>query len=120
MERGVTMLGTIVPEYAAVRHVLSAPLIASRTAPYVGEDGFDFDGLERQLETMSGGGALLVGIARDLWTAEHTVKITDIVRRLDTANFARVVEALRIARGGFTWDLVDLAVAGRLGEELAA
>ena len=114
------MLGTIVPEHAAVRLVLSAPLIAAKTAPYVGEDDFDFDGLESQLETMSGGGVLLARIARDLWTAEHTVGITDIVRRLDDANFARVVEALRIARGRFAWDLVDPAVIGQLEGDLAA
>jgi hypothetical protein len=108
------------PEYAAVRHVLSAPLIASRTAPYVGEDDFDFDGLECELETMSGGEGLLVQVARDLWTAGHTVGITDILHRLDNANFGRVVEALRIARRRFAWDLVDLAVSGRLEEDLAA
>ena len=109
-----------VPDYAAVRHVLGAPLIASKTAPYVGEDDFDFDGLERELETMSGGGKLLVRIARDLWTAECVVGITDVVHRLDNTNFIRVVEALRIARGSFTWDLVDAVVSGRLDEELAA
>jgi hypothetical protein len=114
------MQGTIVPDHAAVRHVLSAPLIASRTAPYVSEDDFDFVGLERERETMSGGGSLLVGIARDLWTAEHTVGITDVVRRLDTANFTRVVEALRIARGSFAWDLVDTVISGRVEEEMAA
>jgi hypothetical protein len=114
------MLGTIVPEHAAVRLVLTAPLIAAKTAPYVGEDDFDFDGLESQLETMSGGGVLLARIARDLWTAEHTVGVTDIVRRLDDANFARVVEALRIARGRLARDLLDLAVTGRLEGELAA
>ena len=37
-------------EYDAVRHVLTAPQIARRTAPYIGVDDFDFAGLEREAE----------------------------------------------------------------------
>jgi ABC-type uncharacterized transport system ATPase subunit len=114
------MQGTIAPEHAAVRHVLAAPRLASRTAPYVGPDDFDFAGLEREVETMSGGESLLVRVARDLWTAERTVGIAELVRSLDAANFARVLEALKIARGSYTCDLVETVVSERPEEDLAA
>ena len=48
---------------------------------------------------MSGGEALLVRIAYELWNAEKTVGLWEIVRRLDPRAFARVVEALAISRG---------------------
>jgi hypothetical protein len=51
------------PDYEAVRHILTAPLIAARTAPYSGETTFDFDGLELEVPTMSGGESLLVRVA---------------------------------------------------------
>ena len=114
------MHGTIAPTHAAVTHVLSAPLVASRTAPYLGADDFDFDGLERELETMSGGESLLVQVARDLWTAEHTVGLADLVHRFDARNFARVIEALKIARGSFAWDLVEAVVSRQARESQAA
>ncbi len=100
--------------------MLSAPPIASRTAPYIGVDDFDFDGLELQLETMSGGESFLVKVAQDLWTAEHTVRIADLVQRLDTRNFARVIEALEIARSTRAPDLVDAVGSEQRGESLAA
>src|SRR6266516_7420773 len=70
-------------EYAAVRHVLTAPQIAARAAPYLGEDDFDFDGLWSEAKTMSGGEALLVGIAFELWRAKKRVGLWELVRRLD-------------------------------------
>jgi energy-coupling factor transporter ATP-binding protein EcfA2 len=88
-------------DYAAVRHVLTAPQIAPRTAEYVSADGFDFTGLGREAETMSGGEQLLVAIAHELWHAEKKTGLWDLVRRLDAANFERVLEALRIARGAY-------------------
>jgi ABC-type transport system involved in cytochrome bd biosynthesis fused ATPase/permease subunit len=89
----------VAPDYDAVKHVLAAPLIAHRTTPYIGPDDFDFDGLAREAETMSGGEALLVRVARALWRAEHAAGLWEIARRLDQAGFERVLEALRIARG---------------------
>jgi ABC-type uncharacterized transport system ATPase subunit len=86
-------------DYAAVRHVLSAPQIASRTAAYVQADDFDFSGLGREAETMSGGDRVLVAIAHELWHAERKAGLWELVRRLDTGSFERVLEALRIARG---------------------
>lgn len=90
------------PDHAAVLHVLSAPQIAGRVAPYLRNADPDFAGLVREAETMSGGEALLVDVARDLWTAERTVGLVDVVRRLDPQAFARVVQALTIARGQTT------------------
>jgi len=89
----------LIAEYLAVRHILTAPLIAARTAPYVREDDFDFEGLEVEKSTMSGGGALLVRIAFELWHAEKAVGLWELPRRLDASNFRRVTEALAIAPG---------------------
>jgi hypothetical protein len=86
-------------EYAAVRHILTAPPIMTRTAPYVLPDDFDFVGLERETETMSGGEALLVRIAQELWRAEKVTGLWELPRRLDSASFRRVIEALSICRG---------------------
>jgi energy-coupling factor transporter ATP-binding protein EcfA2 len=98
-------------DYAAVRHVLSAPQIASRTAAYVQADDFDFTGLDREAETMSGGEKVLVAIAHELWHAERKAGLWELVRRLDTGSFERVLEALRIARGSSA----HAAVGGLMG-----
>jgi hypothetical protein len=98
-ERCVTMQRDVSPEHAAVLHVLTAPQIARRAAPYLTTADPDFAGLGLEAETMSSGQALLVDVARDLWTAERTVGLVDVVRRLDPQAFARVVQALTIARG---------------------
>ena len=95
------------PEYAAVRHILGAPLIEARTQPYVGEADFDWDGLEREAATMSGGERLLVRVASDLWKSEKTTALAELPRRLDDRNFLRVLDALRIARGHTAAGLVE-------------
>jgi hypothetical protein len=105
------MEAPISPDHAAVRHILTAPRIASRTAPYIGPDTFDFVGLEREMETMSGGESLLVRIARDLWSAERTVAIAELVDKLDSGNFTRVLQALWIARGSFALDFVEAVIS---------
>jgi len=87
------------PEHAAVRHILTAPSIAARTAPYIHEDDFDFAGLEAERVTMSGGEALLVRIATELWFAEKATGLWELPDRLDAASFRRVIEALALARG---------------------
>jgi hypothetical protein len=58
------------PDYAAVRHILTTPQIVHRTAWCVLDSDFDFDGLRREATAMSGGEALLVRIAYELWNAE--------------------------------------------------
>jgi hypothetical protein len=87
------------PDYEAVRHILTAPQISHRAAPYVLASDFDFAGLEREAKTMSGGEALLVRIAYELWNAEKAVGIWELPRRLDERCFRRVLEALAICRG---------------------
>ena len=89
------------PEYAGVRHILTAPQLERRTTPYTREAEFDFTGLYREAATMSGGEELLVRIAGDLWTAQRDVGLWELVRRLDPTNFERVLEALQLARGSF-------------------
>ena len=103
------------PDHAAVLHVLTAPQIAVRAAPYLGQTDPDFAGLGREAETMSSGQALLVDVARDLWTAERTVGLADVVRKLDPHAFARVVQALTIARGSALPEGVP-ATAESMGE----
>jgi hypothetical protein len=107
MERDVS------PDHAAVLHVLAAPQIAGRAAPYLAGTDPDFAGLGREAETMSSGEALMVQIARDLWTGERTVGVVDVVRRLDPHAYARVVQALTIARGSANPRGVPATVASR-------
>jgi hypothetical protein len=100
---------TTVPEYAAVRHILSSPAIAARCAPHVGTDDFDWPALGVvAAETMSGGEQVLVRIARDLWEAEGLVGIWELPRRLDAANFRRVLDALALCRGAAAAGEVNL------------
>lgn len=89
------------PDYEAVRHVLTAPQIAARTAAYIGADDFDFGGLAIEADTMSGGERLLLAIADELWHAEKRAGLWEIAHRLDATNFERVLDALRISRGAF-------------------
>jgi hypothetical protein len=98
-------------EYDAVRHVLTSPKIAGRTAPYIHDDDFDFSGLAREAETMSVGEALLVRIGHELWHAEKRAGLWELVRRLDKLNFERVLEALQMARGARAWDQTMWEVA---------
>ena len=87
-------------DYAAILHILSAPGLWDRVEPYVGDDDFDWNGLLVEAETMSGGQSLLVDIAYELWNAEKTVGLWEVVRRLDPRTFQRVLDALAICRGG--------------------
>jgi hypothetical protein len=87
------------PEYAAVLHLLTVPALWPRTARHLRDDGFDWPGLLEEAETMSGGEALLVRIAHELWHARKDVGLWELPRRLDAHAFERVLEALRICRG---------------------
>lgn len=87
------------PEYAAVCHILAAPALAPRTAPYVYDDDFGWDGLRQEAQTMSGGERLLIDLAAELWSAEKRTGLWEIPRRLDGENFRRVIEALYLCRG---------------------
>lgn len=91
--------GTTIPEYTAVRHILSSPAIAARCAPYIGDEDFDWVGLSAAAQAMSGGEQLLVRIAQDLWEANGKVGVSELPRRLDPTNFGRVLDALALCRG---------------------
>jgi hypothetical protein len=87
------------PEYAAVRHILTAPSLAARCAPHINDDDFAWDALLAAAATMSGGEATLVRVAFDLWEAEGVVGIWELPKQLDARNFERVLEALQLYRG---------------------
>jgi hypothetical protein len=98
-------------EYDAVRYLLTEPRIATRTEPYIGDDGFNFAGLEHAAEGLSGGEQLLVRIAEELWSAQKRAGLWELVRRLDVHNFERVLEALCIARGSHSSSAEQKAAA---------
>jgi len=87
------------PDYAAVRHILSSPAIAGRTAPHIREDGFDWYPLLLEAETMSTGERLLVRIAYDLWHTDGEVALWEVPGRLGPSGFRRVLQALEVSRG---------------------
>lgn len=93
------MNDALLVDYAAVRHILTSPSIAPRTARYVGDDDFDWHGLLSEAEAMSMGEGVLVRIAYDLWHANGIVAVWELARRLDGRAFERVVDALYICRG---------------------
>lgn len=99
--RRVDLDGAPSAEHAAVAHVLGSPRLATRVAPHVHPDGFDWHGLLASAQTMSRGQRLLVDIAHDLWTRGDAVGIWDVTRGLDASNFVRVVEALQAYRQAF-------------------
>jgi hypothetical protein len=86
-------------DHAAVHHILSSPAIAERTAPHIGEDGFDWYPLLLEAETMSNGERLLVRIAYDLWHTEGGVALCEVSGRLGPSGFRRVMQALEVSRG---------------------
>jgi hypothetical protein len=87
------------PEYKAVLHLLTVPALWPRTAAYLKDGDFDWPGLAAEAETMSGGEALLVRIAHELWHARKDVGLWELPTRLDPHSFTRVLEALQICRG---------------------
>jgi hypothetical protein len=91
--------GLTMPQYLAVRHILTSPTIAARATPHIGEDGFRWQPLLVEAETMSSGESLLVRIAYDLWHADDGVALWELPRLLDRQSFRRVVEALAFSRG---------------------
>jgi hypothetical protein len=96
---GARMSALPTADYTAVRHILTSPLVAARSEPYIGPEDFDWPGLLAEAETMSGGAQVLVRIAYDLWEAKGVVGIWELPRRLDRGNFERVLHALVLCRG---------------------
>ena len=91
------------PDHAAVQYILTSPPIASRTAPYIGGDDFDWPGLLAAAETMSGGERLLLRIAQDLWEGKSTAAVWEIPRKLSQSSFERVLLALRWCHGDLAY-----------------
>lgn len=87
------------PRHAAVRHILSAPVIRGRTAPHITASGVRWEALLVEATTMSDGERALVEVAFDLWEAGGTVGVSELPRRLDRRNLERVLEALWMSRG---------------------
>jgi len=96
------------PQQAAVRHILTTPSIAGRTAPYVGADGPDWAGILGETATMSGGQELLVRVAYDLAEGTSLAAVWELPERLGHTGFARVVEALAMCRQEGAWVTADV------------
>lgn len=91
-------------EFDAAGWVLSAPLIASRTVPFVSsqhETGFplDWDGLVEASGSWSSGERLMVRAALDLWNGAEPVGLRELVGVLDPPNLQRVLEGVLILAG---------------------
>jgi hypothetical protein len=88
-------------EFEAAAFVLLAPLIARRTNDLidVDNDSIDFDTLIDRSGPWSTGEKMLVDVALDLWNGRGTTTLMDAIGKLDTPNYARVLEAMAIRRG---------------------
>jgi hypothetical protein len=86
-------------EYVAVRHILTSPAVAARSAAHIRDSDFDWAGLLAEAPTMSSGQQLLVRAASSLWHADGTVGMWELARKLDPSSFRRVVDALEVCRG---------------------
>jgi hypothetical protein len=103
-----TSTPTRTPQIAAVQHILTTPAIAARIAPYLGEDGPDWAGILEEAQTMSGGQELLVRTAHDLAEGTSLTAVWELPERLGPTGFARVVEALAMARQEGAWVTADV------------
>jgi hypothetical protein len=96
-------------EYNSALHVLTSPLIKERTEPYIQANGFDWDALlDDLLPCMSSGEQILVCAAFDLWGGTRDedyrrVDLREVAYRLDDENMRRVLEAIAIAAGDYSW-----------------
>lgn len=111
-------------EYDAAKHLLTAPFIADRTAPFIKERDFEWIPLfERSLD-WSSTEQMFVQAAFDLWSGgrelvgRRNVRLDDPIRRLDSRNFGRLTEALLI-REGLIQDAEQLERVRSLLAELA-
>jgi hypothetical protein len=103
------------PQLAAVRHILTTPSIASRTAAHLdGPEGPDWPALLDEAAAMSYGQGLLVRVAHDLGEGTALAPVWELPERLGPSGFARVVEAMAMYRGDGAWvasDVPPLAAA---------
>ena len=109
---------------AHMRHELRTPLNAILGyAQILLEEHGDSLSVEARhdLERVTEAGHQLVRIVTEAFDALEQsggdVTLCEVVRRLDWANFERVVQGFQLARGSFAWGLVDGLTRG---EEVAA
>ena len=89
-ETGGELTGSTAAARAAVHYLLTSPGLNERCRPMLEGDEVEWTALLAEAEAMSGGERLLVHVAHDLWEAESAVRIWELARRLDAANFDRV------------------------------
>ena len=87
-------------QWESVVHVLAAPMFAHKTAQFLdpATTSADIEGLVGAAEVWSHGEQLMVALAADLWDGRE-VSVRALCTTLDDCNFARALEALRVARG---------------------
>lgn len=86
-------------EWDAAVHLLTAPLFHGRNVGHIHPDRRIIDWNQLLDQPWSASEALLVLAAHDLWNGDGDVNLYDLVNRLDDTNFARLLEAIRLARG---------------------
>jgi hypothetical protein len=73
-------VSNLVTFVAITADIRAAPAVERRTAPFIREDDFDWEGLHLEAATMSGGERLLIELAAELWSAEKTTGLWEIPR----------------------------------------
>ena len=90
------------PELAAALHALSAPFLRGRVERFIDVEarGIDFAALLAQ--SWSTSERAMIEVACTLWGREDLAdaRLSPVLFSMDGANFDRVVEAMRIRRGG--------------------
>ena len=89
-------------EFAATLHALAAPFLHGRVEHYIDLDGraIDFPGLLNA--SWSTTERAMIEIACTLWGREDIAdaRLSPVLYSMDSGNFRRVVEAMRVRRGG--------------------
>jgi hypothetical protein len=109
------------PDIEAAQHLLTAPQLWRRTAPFVRADAFDWDALLRMAVDLPDPQRVLVGTAYELCEARRAVALWEIPAALDPAGMERMIEALCICHGeiGAPPDGRRVPVNGRSAEHAA-
>jgi hypothetical protein len=83
------------PDYLAALHLLACPLLEGRTAPYIGENEIDWEGIYARLyPLLSRSERLLVDAAYNLFGGEGALSLRELVTVLDGENFNTICEAI--------------------------
>ena len=112
-------------EYDAAYHLLTTPLIAERTRPFIRRRDFDWTRIFELSRPWSRAERILVQGAFDLWSGgreldgRRNIALYDPIHTLDARNFARLVEAVLI-RDGLVNDESQLVRVHSLLRELSS